>query len=75
MSEGDAVPGCQADGTVGSGSTPDGRSPGPRAAKPGSVASSAKRSLNGHTSCVVCRLTRFEIPLMTGRRPLREQGT
>ncbi len=47
------------------------RSPGPRAAYPGSAASWANFRLNGHTSWEICRLTRFQVPLATGSRTLR----
>ena len=56
----------------GSGSTPTGNSPGPRAAYPGSAASSANFTLNGQTSRVFYRFTRFRIPLATGRGTTRE---
>ena len=52
-------------------STPTGRSPGPRAAHSGSVASSANFVLNGQTSWVFYRFTRFRFKLTTGRNKTR----
>jgi hypothetical protein len=62
MSDGDAVPGCDLD-APGSSCTPNGGSPGIRAAKPGSDVGVEKRRVKGHTSWVLCRLTGYEIPL------------
>ena len=44
-------------------STPTGRSPGPRAAYPGSRAGSANRMLNGHDSWEMWQLSRYVNPL------------
>jgi hypothetical protein len=55
-------------------STPTGRSPGPRAAYPGSAASSLNFTVNGHTSWQICRLTCYELPLRTGRRTTRSRS-
>lgn len=66
MSEGDAVPGCD-DGESGSGCTPNGGSPGARAAYAGSDAGAENLRENGHTSWEVCPLPRYVIRLSTGR--------
>jgi hypothetical protein len=44
-------------------STPTGRSPGPRAAYPGSIAGSANLVGNGHASWEMWQLSRFVNPL------------
>jgi hypothetical protein len=73
MSEGPSVPGwrgppgCAEDVSCETSSTPTGRSPGPRAAYPGSIAGSANLMLNGHTSWEECRLPRYVIPLLSGQ--------
>jgi hypothetical protein len=71
MSDGESVPGCDRD-APGSRCTPNGGSPGARAASAGSDIAAEKRRVNGHTSWERCRLTGYAIPLNTGlfrRRP------
>jgi hypothetical protein len=70
MSDGDAVPGCDRD-APGSSCTPNGGSPGARAANAGSDAACEKRIENGHTSWVFYRFTRFRLNLTTGRHVKR----
>jgi hypothetical protein len=73
MSDGDTVPGCSLDAPCSS-CTPNGGSPGARAANAGSDVALVKRIVKGHTSWVMCRLTRFKIPLRTGRRTIKRQS-
>jgi hypothetical protein len=70
ISDGAAVPGCEEE-EPGSGFTPNGGSPGARAAYPLSALGSEKVRLNGHTSWETCRLTCYEVPLRTGCRTVR----
>jgi hypothetical protein len=67
MSDGEAVPACDLD-APGASCTPNGGSPGARAANPGSGAGFEKRLVNGHTSWEECRLPRYVIRLPRGRR-------
>jgi hypothetical protein len=60
-SDGASVPGCQASEPLGT--TPEGASPALRDAYARSDELAEKLRLNGHTSWVMCRLTRFKIPL------------
>jgi hypothetical protein len=71
VSGGPSVPECEVSATDGSGSTPTGASPGPRAAYEGSEEASENLQVNGHTSWEVYRLTCYVVPLATGRRTVR----
>src|SRR5690606_3160499 len=67
MSEGAAVPGCDLD-APGPSCTPNGGSPGARAANAGSEGGVENLRVKGHTSWVLYRLTRFEIKLGKANR-------
>ena len=73
INDGDAVPGCEVK-DPGSGSTPNGDSPGERAAYAGSDGTAENLRENGHTSWVFCRFTRFRIRLTSGGRPVRKDA-
>lgn len=66
MRDGERVPGCDRDAPASS-CTPNGASPGPRAANEGSDEGAEKLRLKGHTSCLMCRHSIIRIPLQTGR--------
>jgi hypothetical protein len=65
MSDGDAVPGCERNAPRSS-CTPNGGSPGARAANAGSDVACENRRVKGQTSWELCRLTGYEIPLSCG---------
>jgi hypothetical protein len=67
MSDGEAVPGCDLDAPSSS-CTPNGGSPGPRAANEGSDVGAENLRLNGQTSWEDCRLPRYVIRLPRGKR-------
>jgi len=73
INDGAAVPGGDAE-EPGSGSTPNGNSPGPREAYAGSAAGLEKVRVNGHTSWEDCRLPRYVIPLPYGKRTKDKDG-
>jgi hypothetical protein len=66
MSDGDVVPGCDLDAPASS-CTPNGASPGPRDANAGSDDGAENFRLNGQTSCLICPLSRYAIPLRGGQ--------
>jgi hypothetical protein len=65
MSEGERVPGCDREAPISS-CTPNGATPGARAANAGSPDVTENLRVNGQTSWELCRLTGYEIPLKTG---------
>jgi len=65
ISDADSVPGCHP--SERNTSTPTGGSPGQRAANAGSDERAENLRLNGHTSCLICPLSRYEIPLRGGQ--------
>ena len=72
ISDGERVPGCNLD-APGSSWTPNGASPGPRAANAGSDVACEKRCVNGQTSWDLSHLSRYLVPLRCGQYLRRER--
>jgi hypothetical protein len=72
MSDGEAVPGCERDAPRSS-CTPNGGSPGARAANAGSDVACENRRVKGHTSWELSHLSRYVIPLRGGQYRRREK--